>query len=496
MISPGLLNTGEAVARINISVDLLGTISHELATVHDARLADLFGEVTDNESLMLRVVYAFDRVGRYVVVEAEFDGERYPSLSDFDPAAFVEECELYEQFGVTPENDKRLNRLLAPPHQGDRVVAGARQERTRSKRKYEPHVVSGEAFEFPFGPVRAAGWESLYMGLVTTGEEVLDLYLMPWHKRRGLERLLVGRDPDRASFLVERVEGLCAVGNTLAFSRAVETATGLEVPGAVQRTRCLALELERIYNHVAAIAATCQATGLSVGQARVELVLEQLLRLNAAVFGHRYLFGVICPGGVLRDANTTDLQPTLAAILAELRGVIDGLLHTNSYMDRLEATGIVTPEKAKALSLVGPVARAAGQDLDVRRDHPTSRDEAGPGRVPVGEEGDALARIRVMVQEIQEAAALVDSHSSRTGAGRLEIPAISGEGLGWAETPRGETLVWVALDDQGRVRFARVRPGSARNWRAFDDAARARNVFTDIPIIEASFWLTVAGYAR
>ena len=48
----------------------------------------------------------------------------------------------------------------------------------------------------------------------------------------------------------------------------------------------------------------------------------------------------------------------------------------------------------------------------------------------------------------------------------------------------------------GRIEHARLRPASVRNWRAFDDAARAQNVFTDIPIIEASFWLTVAGFAR
>jgi Ni,Fe-hydrogenase III large subunit len=57
-------------------------------------------------------------------------------------------------------------------------------------------------------------------------------------------------------------------------------------------------------------------------------------------------------------------------------------------------------------------------------------------------------------------------------------------------------LAWVSLDPSGRIRRARLRPGSARNWRAFDDAARSRNVFTDLPIIEASFWLTVAGMAR
>ena len=66
-------------------------------------------------------------------------------------------------------------------------------------------------------------------------------------------------------------------------------------------------------------------------------------------------------------------------------------------------------------------------------------------------------------------------------------------GLGWAESSRGEALAWVALDGSGRISRARLRPASVRNWRGFDDACRSQNVFTDIPIIEASFWLTVAG---
>jgi Ni,Fe-hydrogenase III large subunit len=68
--------------------------------------------------------------------------------------------------------------------------------------------------------------------------------------------------------------------------------------------------------------------------------------------------------------------------------------------------------------------------------------------------------------------------------------------MGWAESSRGESLAWVRLDEDGRVEQARLRPASVRNWRAFDDAVRAQNVFTDVPIIEASFWLTVAGRAR
>ena len=41
-------------------------------------------------------------------------------LSDLDPAAFVEECEIYKQYGIRPDNDRRLNRVLVPPHRSDR----------------------------------------------------------------------------------------------------------------------------------------------------------------------------------------------------------------------------------------------------------------------------------------------------------------------------------------------------------------------------------------
>ena len=490
-----MLNTAAPHNRTRVHPDRLAEVSHELAVEHGARLADLFGEETEAGAVRLRAVYALDGEHRYVVFEADLEGAHFSSLSELDPAAFVEECELYEQFGVRPSNVRRLNRVLVPPNRSDAFPALGRTQRARLARDYEPHVVSGEAFEFPFGPVRVAGWESLYMGLVTTGEEVLDLYLMAWHKHRGIERSLIGRHTEHAAFFVERADGLSSVANTLAFCRAVEAIGVAWVPEPAQRTRAVALELERIYNHVAAIAATCQATGLSVGQARVEIVLEQLLRLNAAAFGHRYLFGVVRPGGVTRAPVVEPIAGGLGSVLAELRGVVDGLMSTNSYVDRLEATGIVGAHRARELSLVGPVARGSGQDIDVRRDHPCGPSDRAPGSVPVREAGDAQARIEVMAAEIEQSRQLIEAQLPEAGEGRAAVSGC-GEALGWAESPRGETLAWLSLDESGGIRRARLRPAPVRNWRAFDDAARAQNVFTDIPIIEASFWLTVAGFAR
>ena len=107
-----------------------------------------------------------------------------------------------------------------------------------------------------------------------------------------------------------------------------------------------------------------------------------------------------------------------------------------------------------------------------------------------------------MCEEVQRSRELVLAQldaidpNAATASDIDAVAVANRDGLGWAESPRGEALAWLSFDGDGRIARARVRPASARNWRAFDDAARAGNVFTDIPIIEASFWLTVAGAAR
>jgi len=490
--------------------------------LHGLRLADMFaggsggsspragGAATDGDAPTLRLVWANDAgegQSGYVITETQIDGTEYPALSDVAPAAFVEECEIYEQFGIRPATGKPLNRVMLPPHT-DLPTLGRKPAREPDEVR-APHAVAGEAFEFPFGPVRQAGVESLYYGLVTSGEEIVDVYLFTWHKHRGLEWRLAGKTPEQALFLAERAEGLSAVAVGWALAAAVESATGTTPPEAAQRTRAVALELERLYNHAAAMAALCQSTGLSVGQSAAEIALERLLRLNARALGHRYLFGVVAPGGACRAPDSGAIRGELPGAYGEFRRAADALLATNSFVDRLEATGTLTSAQAAALGMVGPVARATGLAGDARLvpGGPYDPDAGGPGagiRVATATAGDALARFTVMLAEAAESVRLIGQFldagpffDARTAAGIAELrQTAGGTGLGWAESPRGEALAWVALDGDGRISRARLRPASARNWRGFDDACRSGNVFTDVPIIEASFWLTAAGMAR
>ncbi len=524
-VSPGLLagaleeDTPVAVAEVS-EADLAG-VAADLAQTPGARLADMFATGTD--PVVLRLVWALDAEHRYLITRSRIAGSEYAALSDIAPAAFVEECEIYEQFGIRPSGGKPLNRVQLPPQPDVDPPRLGRAPAEPPGDVHAPHVVGGQAFEFPFGPVRQVGVESLYYGLVTSGEELVDLYLFTWHKYRGVEWRAQGKTPQQALFHVERAEGLGAVGNGWAFAAAAEDALGIAPPSSAQGCRAIALEMERLYNHAAAIAALCQACGLAVGRAAAEIALERLHRLNAAVFGHRYLFGVVAIGGVATWPDLAALRDGLPGAYGELRRAGDALLRTNSFVDRLEATGTVTREEAVRLGLVGPVARASGVGIDARADHPYGTYAAQLPASPAQAAGDALARLTVMLAEAADSVRLIEALSGTAGleqAGATGLPGRFGprsdssrcehvangslgmrpgrliNGLGWAESSRGESLAWVELNADGLITRARLRPAAVRNWRGFDDACRSQNVFTDIPIIEASFWLTVAGMAR
>ena len=92
-------------------------VTAELVTFPGARLADLFAAGTD--PVTLRAVWALDHDQRYLITETPVAGPRYPALSDIAPAAFAEECEIYEQFGIRPSGGKPLNRIATPPPQAE-----------------------------------------------------------------------------------------------------------------------------------------------------------------------------------------------------------------------------------------------------------------------------------------------------------------------------------------------------------------------------------------
>jgi formate hydrogenlyase subunit 5 len=64
------------------------------------------------------------------------------------------------------------------------------------------------------------------------------------------------------------------------------------------------------------------------------------------------------------------------------------------------------------------------------------------------------------------------------------------------EGPRGELVYAVYPGGDAGPPWVRLRPASAANWPALPLAVAAGNVLQDVPIIEASFALSVSALDR
>ena len=472
-------------------------ICARLRAEHGAAFADLFGSARTGD-LDLTLLLDLDDGSWLALRDMLRPGDEFPTITDVFAAAGWYEREVFERFGVAAIGNPQLTPLGMVPESGQ---PGTLEEITPLG------PAPAEVVDYPLGPVRSGITESAHFTFRTVGEEILDLRLQLGYKHRDVEELAAGLPPTLVPVLAERVSGTDAVAIGLATCQALEQLAGVVVPARAQSLRSIAGELERLHNHAGYQADLAGATGLVVGQAQLEILRERLLRLNARVSGHRYLFGLVVPGGVAVDPSEALLRD-LVGTVSELRGLMSGLGEllgrSGSHMDRLRTTGTLDRSLAQALGVPGPVGRASGHDVDARRDHPYAAYAESGVAVPLREAGDAAARMAVRLDESAAAANLIlDLVDGLPGGPVVSVdrlgPIALGPdrvGLGWAEGSRGAEIVWIETDGNATIRRYRLRSASFAGWQAFARCVPGSNILTDFPIIEQSFGLSVAGADR
>ncbi|MGI8968740.1 MAG: NADH-quinone oxidoreductase subunit C [Chloroflexota bacterium] len=366
-----------------------------------------------------------------------------------------------------------------------------------------PRATGPGVFQYTVGPVRSGVMESARFVISSLGEEIADVRTSFYWKHRGIEKLCEDRPLSTVTLFAERIAANSAIAHSLAFALAVEAMTNAGVSTRAQRTRVILAEMERLYNHMHDLASQADATGLTVGHAEGAILTEQLRRLNAEITGHRYLFGSIVPGGVkidLTERNQRRIAEHMREFRHAFRVYIDALMTSTSHLDRLEQTGIVAPDVAHDHSLVGPVGRASGVDVDVRRDHPYAAYRGISFEVPVLARGDALARNQVRIAEVYQSISIIEQALADLPSGALRTPIEPlppyAETQAYVEGPRGGIVHWLKANAQGELYRYRIRPASFVNWHVFHLATAAANILTDFPIIESSFALVLASNDR
>ncbi len=427
-----------------------------------------------------------------------------PSLAGISPLLGWYEREMTDLCGVRVEGHPEPYPLAlhegvqAPVAPLDPLYPRGRPLAFRPAPWRLPEIESRDVQLLPFGPVRGDVFESAQFLFFYIGEGILHFHPRLFFKHRGMERRFEGLPVDLGVVVAERVSGVGSVAHALAYCQALEAAAACTVPPRARWARVLCAEMERLYNHLHYLGHLCHTTTLKVGEAEGKLLEERVKQMNARLTGSRFLRGVLAPGGLRRDLDPAGLGSALESLRKEFAAYVDKLERTNSHLDRLITTGVLSRKVAFDQGATGPVERASGHDRDLRRDHPYAAYQELVLTVAQRETGDAYARVQVRIAEVEASIGIVHQVLSQLPDGSVRAPCIVPaltEGLGWSESPRGSLFYAVHLDAAGRLARVKIKSPSFSNWRVFPFTVHDSNMM-DYAINEASFGLTIAGCDR
>lgn len=469
----------------------------------EARLMNLFGSPERSGGVRLFAFLGFDEDAEIRVLSTVIpsDKPRYESLTKDLLQAHLFEREIAEQWAIVPEDHPWLKpvryhvnyRGVQDIWEGiaGRTIPGA----------YPFYAMGGEeVHETGVGPVHAGIIEPGHFRFQCSGEEVMHLEIQLGYQHRGIEPMMQGNNLKRAAYLSESIAGDTSIGHSTAFSEVVESLSGCAVPPKAQAIRAIALELERLANHVGDLGALSADAGFLPASAYFGRMRGDYLNLLLSITGNRFGKGLCRPGGVLFDIDTDmarDLLNKLAKYKKDFEDVSDLLFTKALVLARFEDIGAISLKNAKKFGLVGPACRACQLERDIRIDYASGMWQFYHVPISLGATGDVYARALVRRQEAMRSLEFLMKVLPSLPHGNIFVaPPPMKENrlaLSLVEGWRGEIMHVGITDDKGAFLRYKIKDPSFHNWFGLAWAMRNQEI-SDFPLCNKSFNLSYAGH--
>lgn len=450
-----------------------------------ARITALFAERASKEQMNVYCILANDskKILQVGAIHGVGPKPSYPSLTPGLYEAHLFERELFEDFGVVPEGHPRLKPV-------------------RKQDEYPFYKITGEQIhEVAVGPVHAGIIEPGHFRFQCHGEKVLHLEIQLGYQHRGVEALMVKAAPAAQMTLAESIAGDTVIGHGLAYCHAIEGLSERSItPQRSQSLRAIALELERLSNHVGDLGALAADIGFLPASAYFGRLRGDFLNMLLDLTGNRYGRSFVTPGGVLSDIPpemVLDFKKRLSIALTDLKNLAELFFTASSVLSRLEHTGILKTEAARELGVVGMVARASNLLRDVRQNYPTGIyrvHKVEPLRMTTG---DVYARARLRSLESKRSLQFILERLEALTHEKVIQPCgiLKKESMivslmeGW----RGEIAHVALTDTEGKIGRYKIVDPSFHNWEALSVAMQNEQI-SDFPLCNKSFNLSYAGH--
>ncbi len=496
------IGNGQAVRRADIpDCDLdsfLQSVLDFLAEDGDVVQFFAYHDSTDNCNRLLAIL----RNNELHVTGARV-GESFPSLTNACQKVHMFEREIAEQYGISPQGHPWLKPVrYHANYQGTPDVFN-NDYTVDIPGNYDYFRVEGESVhEVAVGPVHAGIIEPGHFRFQCAGEEVLHLEIQLGYQHRGIERMLAEVPAKRIPVICEGIAGDTTIGHVLCCCQALEALAGLQVDRGASIVRVIALELERIANHIGDLGALSGDVAFNPPAAYFGRIRGEFLNLLQVLSGNRFGKGLLRPGGiayVMGDEQRRLIADKLAETKPEIKNVCDLLFSAHTVQARFEQTGPVPLALAKQLGLVGYAGRACGIAYDARVVFPTELYAAFPACPHKVTEGDVNSRAVVRREEILHSLSVIETMLSRgeeTGQAIGTTPydlTQSSMVVTVNEAWRGEVSHCVLTDTNGRIERYKVKDPSFHNWTGLAMSLRNQEI-SDFPLCNKSFNLSYCGF--
>jgi NADH-quinone oxidoreductase subunit D len=356
------------------------------------------------------------------------------------------------------------------------------------------------------GPQHPATHGVLRLKLTLDGERILECEPIIGYMHRGAEKLFEVRDYRQIIVLANRHDWLSAFANELGVVIAAERMLGMDVPVRAVWARTLLAELNRVLNHLMFLGSYPLEVGAITPIFYAFRERETLQQAMEEISGGRmhYMFNRV--GGLKEDLPAGWLDraaDAVAGVRRRLPAMRDMILGNEIFMARTRGVGTLDAETIHAYGVSGPIARASGVDVDLRRDEPylaygeLFRD-GGPGRVVTRQDGDCYARFEVLAEQVSVSLELADRcidqlRSLPRGPINIKLPKVlkvpEGHTYAWTENPLGLNGYYLVSRGEKTPWRLKLRSASFNNIAMLPELLRGCLIADMVAILGSTFFV-------